>query len=62
MSRKFNGYAKWILIALAIGTIAYNTVVTHVIARNDIKHLRQDVNKLEVAVSGIQTYLMGHKQ
>ena len=52
-SNKLNGYAKWIIIILAIATIAYNTVATHVIAKNDIKHLQKDVTE-------IKTLLLNH--
>ena len=43
MNKKYNGYAKWIIIIIAIGTILYNTIATHVVARNEIKHLTQAV-------------------
>ena len=55
---KNNSLAKWIVIGLAIATIAYNTVVSHVISRNDIKHLQQADVRIETKVDKIIEYLM----
>ena len=53
MTKKLNGTAKWIGIAIVILTniavIAYNTGVTH----NHGKHLTKTVEKLEVKVDAI---------
>ena len=38
INNKLNGLGKWILIAIAILTIAYNTIVTHAIKFNDFEH------------------------
>jgi len=46
-NNKLNGTAKWIIIIIAIGTIAYNTIATHVISKNDIKHLQEDVTEIK---------------
>lgn len=47
MKKPINGYAKWIVIILAIATIAYNSIATHVIAKNEIKHLQEDVREIK---------------
>jgi len=46
MSKKLNGYAKWILIALAVLTVVFNTGVTY----NHIHNLTESVERLTVAV------------
>jgi len=53
MKKTLNGYAKWIIVILATATIAYNTIATHIIAKNEIKHLREDVQE-------IKTLLLNH--
>ena len=62
MNKKLNGYAKWIIIIIAVGTILYNTVVTHTIVRNDVKHLQQDVAEVKQAVQYIERCLIGRKK
>lgn len=47
MIKKFNGTAKWIIVILATATIAYNSIATHVIAKNEIKHLQRDVQEIK---------------
>lgn len=34
---------QWIMVGLAIGAVLYNTIVTHVVMKNDIRHLQEDV-------------------
>ena len=49
-SKKLNGSTKWIIIILAIlniATVGYNSVATHVIAKNDIQHLQKDVTEMK---------------
>lgn len=58
MKKNINGYAKWILVVLAILTIAYNSVATHVIAKNEVKHLRMSVDKIETLLI---EHLIKHK-
>ena len=58
---KLNDVAKWVLIALAILTIAYNTVVTHAVVRNDVKHLQQDVVRVEQGLAKLYDYLLSEK-
>lgn len=57
-NKKLNGLLKWIVVGLAIATIAYNTIVSHVISRNDIKHLQQADVRIEAKVDKIIEYLM----
>lgn len=55
---KNNGLAKWIIIGLAIATIAYNTIVAHVISKNDIKHLQQADVRIEAKIDRVIEHLM----
>lgn len=57
MSKKLNGLAKWIIIALAIGTVAYNTIVTHAVKINDIEHLQATVTEMKQDIRDIRNYL-----
>ena len=49
MSKKLNGYAKWIGIILAILVIAFNSGVTY----NHIHNLTEDVEKLILIVESL---------
>ena len=40
---KLNGTARWIIVALAIGALVFNSGVLY----NDVKHLTESVKKLE---------------
>jgi len=53
--------AQWILAIVAIAAVIYNTIVTHVIMRNDIKHLKEDNSKIWDKIEKIYTYLLEHK-
>lgn len=61
-SSKFNGKAKWIMVAIATGVLAYNTIATHVLARNDILHLTKDVQRIDGRVEKILDYLILEKK
>ena len=57
--KKNNGIlAKWIIVAIAIATIAYNTIVAHIISKNDIEHLQQTDIRIEAKVDRIIEHLM----
>jgi len=49
MSKKINGYAKWILVALAILVIAFNSGVTY----NHIHNLSTAMKKLTLTVENL---------
>jgi len=44
---KFNGYAKWVIIVIVLGTIVYNGIAARVIVKNEIKHLAEDVREIK---------------
>lgn len=58
MKNKYNGLAKWFIVALAIGTIAYNSIVTHVIMKNDLKHFEKRLIKIEQKFERLYDYLL----
>lgn len=57
--------AKWILVGLAVGGVLYNTIVTHVVLKNDVKHLRNAFEEFKEVVRqeirDLRNYLMGKK-
>ena len=60
MAKKLNGTAKWIIVILAIATIAYNTVATHVIAKNEIKHVILNQTRIEKKVDNLSDLIIDH--
>lgn len=66
MTKRFNGYAKWIGIGIIVGTIIWNAIGVHyntrrntAILQNDIKHLTGDVAEIKMDIKSINTYLLG---
>lgn len=39
--------AQWILAIIAVIVVIYNSIVTHVIMRNEIKHLQNDMSEVK---------------
>lgn len=39
-----NDLAKWVLVGLAVIGVIYNTIITHAVLKNDLKHLRAEFN------------------
>jgi hypothetical protein len=52
---------QWILVAFAIGGLIYNSIVTHVTMKNDIKHLKEDFDCLRKKVEKLMFHLMDDK-
>lgn len=61
MNKKINGLAKWILVAIAIGGFIYNTLVTHVVLKNDVRHLETTVKEVKEEVKYLRNYLLTEK-
>ncbi len=61
MKKKLNGATKWIMVGLAILTILYNTIVAHVIMKNDVHHLQLSISKMEIEIRDIRNYLLDRK-
>lgn len=53
--------AQWICVAIAIGGLIYNSIVTHVTLKNDVKHLREEVNCLREKIEKLVFHLLGDK-
>jgi len=51
----------WILVAIAIGGLIYNSIVTHITMKNDIKHLKEDFNCLRDKVEKLMFHLLDDK-
>ena len=47
--KKLNGMAKWIIVALALATVVFNSGVTY----NHVRHLTKTVEKMESKVDAI---------
>ena len=59
LNNKLNGRVKLALAIIAILTLLYNTIATHVVARNDIKHLQKTVERLEERVDDLYLLIKG---
>lgn len=55
--KKPNDIAKWIVVALAVGAVIYNTAVIH----NEVKHNTQAIQALRRDIKDMRTYLMEQK-
>lgn len=51
MAKKINGYAKMIMVAIAIAGIIWNAATLH----NDVKHLKNDMQELKKDIEQIKT-------
>lgn len=54
MTKKVNDLAKWIIVALALLTLAFNSGVLY----NDVKHLKNDFTEIKMDVKSINAYLL----
>jgi len=65
MTKKINGLAKWILVALAFLGIMWNAFTLHygvkentAVLQNEIVHLTADVADIKIDIKAINTYLL----
>ena len=65
MAKKINGYAKWILVILALLGIMWNAFTLHfgvkentAVLQNEITHLTADVADIKIDIKAINTYLL----
>ena len=65
MTKKLNGLAKWILVALAFLGIMWNAFTLHygvkentAVLQNEITHLADDVADIKQDIKAINTYLL----
>lgn len=53
--KKNNGIlARWIIVAIAVGGIIFNTAVLY----NDVKHLKKQIQEIKQDVRDLRNYLM----
>ena len=57
MSKKLNGYIKWIALILTLLAILWHAAETNAILRNDIKHISEDIVKIEQRLEKIEERL-----
>lgn len=56
-SKKINGLAKWVLVAIAVGGILSNAIILW----NDVKHIKGDIVEIKQDIKEIRTYLLENK-
>ena len=54
MAKKANDIAKWVVVALALLTLAFNSGVLY----NDVKHLKTSFAEIKQDVKSINMYLL----
>lgn len=45
--------AQWIIVAIAVLGLIYNSIVTHATLKNDVKHLAADVKEMRQLLNDI---------
>ena len=55
---KTSDLAKWVIVAMAVGGLIYNVIVTHTILKNDVKHIQADMTEIKQDVKSINMYLL----
>lgn len=55
--QKLNGFARWVIVALAVGSVIFNTAVLY----NDVKHLKNAVQEIKQEIRDLRTYLLENK-
>ena len=65
MTKKLNGLAKWVLVALAFLGIIWNAFTLHygvkentAVLQNEITHLTADVADIKTDIKAINKYLL----
>lgn len=75
MSKKINGYARWVTAIIAILVLAFNTLETYdnkvatialqvtqtALINNEIRHLQESDRRIETKVDAIWEYHLTHK-
>jgi len=57
MTPKNNNLVKWIIVALAVAGLIFNSGVLY----NDVKHLKTEMVELKQQIGSIQEYLLKGK-
>ena len=53
-TNKMNNIAKWIVVGLAILTLAFNSGILY----NDVKHLKNQLGEIKQEIKELRSYLM----
>lgn len=53
--KKPNDIAKWIVVALAVSVVIFNTIVTY----NEVKHNTKAIQEIKQDIKDIHHYLLG---
>jgi len=54
MVERTKDLAKWIIVAIAVATVIFNTAILY----NDVKHLKEDTTEIKMDVKSINAYLL----
>ena len=56
MVKKLNGSVKWVIVALALLTVVFNSGILY----RDVQHLREEVSEIKGDVKDLRNCLMGN--
>ena len=51
--------AQWILAIIALAVVVYNTIITHVVLKNDVRHLAADIKETKDELKKLIFHLLG---
>ena len=54
MKTKLNGIARWVIVAIAVSGIVFNTAVLY----NDVKHLNRQIQEIKQEIRDLRNYLL----
>ena len=54
MTKQMNSKAKWIIVALAVAGLIFNSGVLY----NDVKHLKEDLAEVKQEIQYLREYLI----
>lgn len=54
MIKRMNGLARWIIVAIAVGGLIFNSAILY----NDVKHLKGDIAEIKQEIKEIRQYLL----
>jgi cell division protein FtsL len=54
MAKRLNGTAKWVIVAIAVGGLIFNSGILY----NDVKHLRQGLIEVKQEIHELRTLII----
>lgn len=54
MAKRLNGTAKWVIVALAVAGLIFNSGILY----NDVKHLRADMNGVKQEIQELRLVIL----